>query len=389
MTLEENQIDQTKCMSVKNKNSIIQCKNRRYTNCEYCGIHKKAKIIVRIDQLNNNIPIQGDGKIVHKKIKIITKDNVTTGINQRKYIYSSDDILNCEFIDSLRVDHMMYTIDKLNTLKLVTLEGNSKKHLYQHLYIYYQKYLQYQCNINNIIKIQSHIRGFLIRRRSQAINDEDFYTLDTKYEIQDKYYFDFLDNGFRYCFDIRSFKKILENSNPCNPYTIKPISSKVIFKFNQKISQLKDTNVKLDIEKSYVSPEQAFTHRMVDVFHKFDMLENYTDHRWFEDLSLIQLKELYKRAEDIWNYRSQLDSDEKKKIITTGIAFDIPIHHVHKIKSQNKRKLQNIILDEFERFSSQGLDINEKKLGVMLMLTALVEVSPVAADALPHLIQYN
>jgi len=36
---------------------------------------------------------------------------------------------------------------------------------------------------------------------------------------------------------------------------------------------------------------------------------------------------------------------------------------------------------------SNGIDINEKKLGAILVLSALVEVSINAADSLPHLIQ--
>ena len=36
---------------------------------------------------------------------------------------------------------------------------------------------------------------------------------------------------------------------------------------------------------------------------------------------------------------------------------------------------------------SNGIDINEKKLGAILVLSALVEVSPEAFEAMPHLAQ--
>ena len=49
----------------------------------------------------------------------------------------------------------------------------------------------------------------------------------------------------------------------------------------------------------------------------------------------------------------------------------------------NKMKLQSVLLDEFERFATQGRTRDEKKLGVMLILTGLVEVSEAAAFALP------
>jgi hypothetical protein len=50
--------------------------------------------------------------------------------------------------------------------------------------------------------------------------------------------------------------------------------------------------------------------------------------------------------------------------------------------------LQNIILNDFKKLISEGIDREEKKLGAILILTGLVEVSYEAANALTHLIQY-
>ena len=49
--------------------------------------------------------------------------------------------------------------------------------------------------------------------------------------------------------------------------------------------------------------------------------------------------------------------------------------------------MQNIILNEIDKFISTGIDKASKQLGAMWCLTALVEVSKDAANALPHLIQ--
>ena len=51
--------------------------------------------------------------------------------------------------------------------------------------------------------------------------------------------------------------------------------------------------------------------------------------------------------------------------------------------------MQHIILDEFERAITEGVNLEERKLGAILMLTALVDVSPDAGNALPHLVQIN
>jgi hypothetical protein len=58
------------------------------------------------------------------------------------------------------------------------------------------------------------------------------------------------------------------------------------------------------------------------------------------------------------------------------------------IKSiKSKIKLQNIILNDFSRLITEGIDREERKLGAIFILTGLVEVSHEASDALPHLIQ--
>ena len=127
---------------------------------------------------------------------------------------------------------------------------------------------------------------------------------------------------------------------------------------------------------------------MVKVFHKFDMLDNYTDHLWFKNLSMIQLKKLYKECEDIWNYRAGLTQEAKKILVHNGIAFP---HSIHKIigMSDNhgtKLKLQSIILSEFEKLLDQGQTIGDRKTSAKLMITGLVAVSDDAAQAYPYLV---
>jgi hypothetical protein len=49
--------------------------------------------------------------------------------------------------------------------------------------------------------------------------------------------------------------------------------------------------------------------------------------------------------------------------------------------------MQNVLLDEFTRFITEGINRDEKKLGAILILSGLVEISSEAAEALPHLVQ--
>ena len=108
----------------------------------------------------------------------------------------------------------------------------------------------------------------------------------------------------------------------------------------------------------------------------------------FKNLELNELINYYIILEDIWNYRINMDIESKKRILQThnGIAFNLSISYVRSIKS--KLSLQNILLNEINRFVTEGINRDEKKLGVMLILTGLVEVSYDAAMGLPHLIPF-
>ena len=137
--------------------------------------------------------------------------------------------------------------------------------------------------------------------------------------------------------------------------------------------------------KLYLSKDEIMENKVKDLFYKLNMLDNYTNHKWFLDLDVSQLIQLYISAEDIWNYRSSLSSIAKYNIIQNNYIFNIPVLMLRKIKYINK--LRNILLKTFDIMISNGIDINEKKLGAILVLSALVEVSINAADSLPHLIQ--
>ena len=68
-----------------------------------------------------------------------------------------------------------------------------------------------------------------------------------------------------------------------------------------------------------------------------------------------------------------------------GIVFNIPKNIIY--QQRNILKFQNVILDDFLRMIQEGQNREEKKLGAILILTGLVEISNDARDALPHLIQ--
>jgi hypothetical protein len=98
------------------------------------------------------------------------------------------------------------------------------------------------------------------------------------------------------------------------------------------------------------------------------------------------LKTLYREAEDIWNYRAQhLTPEIKRKHIRNNDAFRYKPYKINALT--DKLKIQNIILDEFNKFITEGETEEDCRTGALWMLTALVKVSPAQSEVMGWLVQ--
>lgn len=367
------------CMSIKNKNSKIQCTRKRNHNSDYCGIHKRAKHIIRIDELlsidNTNV--------------ISDPMDIDTPIISKSEYYNENDILNKK-INDLRLSKLKKTFFHLN-LKLKI--SKIKKHdYYNALKKHFTTQIYYKDKLKHIITIQKYYRGYHVRKRSKCVNDTELYTGDSIYDIPIAYFTILRENGLIYGFDLRTVLKMIDinekaNKKITNPYTLNMIDFETLLKWDYEALLLRENNKSLMFDFDKKKVKYNVRQHMVDIFQEFDMLGNYTDYRWFEDLNMYFLKKLYKKCEDVWNYRAQIPNHIKRKIVKDGKAFDCNRSYINRMN--NKTRLQKILLDEFERFVTEGETEDDKRLGVNLILTALVEVSIPAARALPHLVQFN
>jgi hypothetical protein len=276
---------------------------------------------------------------------------------------------------------------KSNGLKSFINTKQSKEKLIKELKQLLMRERYYQSNVYSIIKIQSTFRKWLVYRKKICYNDSDILTFSSKYEIPNKYFYIFEDfmNNRKYAYDIRTLYQIIESEYPSCPYTFRPYTDEEKNKIYNDKCKLMKYGIDIQIPKVQLSFEEETDMKIKDIFYQINMLDNYTNPQWFKNLELHHLIELYIKTEDIWNYRSSMDLEAKKRIVTYNDVFTIPIHVIKNYKS--KIKLQNIILDDYKRLITEGINRDEKKLGAILILTGLVEVSFDAADALPHLVQ--
>ena len=389
-------MDNSLCHSVKSKSNLnIQCSNKKKNNENFCGIHLNSKNLIlfkppnlfknNLDILINSENIKMD---INSDIKIVDENNVVVcNEKNNKEIYTKSElfekVLNKE---NLSVFTLRKSI-KHNGLSQFIDTKKSKQELLKLLLTYIEKERYYLSNENSITIVQSIYRMWNIYRRTKCNNDTDILTFTDKYEIESKYFYAFYDtiSNKYYAYDIRTLLEIIYSNYPSCPYTFRKFSDSEKDKIISYSKLIQSKGVNLMIEQTPLSIEEQIDIKIKDVFYKINMLDNYTDPNWFKNLHLVQLIELYIRTEDVWNYRSMMSFESKKKIVENGTVFTIPPHIVKTFKS--RLKLQEIILNEYERMITEGINIEEKKLGALLILSALVEVSHEAAHALPHLMQ--
>ncbi len=408
------------CASTQSKVKTNQCTNKRKAGSIYCGVHTnvtKERVYAPLLQIfetslcneyNKYKDHIDKPKVVDltlfdntkdKDIDIIKMDiDYESNIQEQIIIHNDDELRNMILenrMTGVSVTTLRNYIKTHITFKNIINYKASKNNMIFELKAYFETTNKYSNSedLKKIIIVQSIYRRWSILRKKKCTNDSDILTMDSIYEIPIKYFYIFDDkvSKKKYGYDIRIFGNILYDpmNNPkfvakC-PYTLRPFEIAEIVRIEKYIEKLKASGVSLEIEKPKMTKEQEIQHKCVDIFTRIDLLDNYTNSVWFMNLDVKKLLDFYDTAKDIWSYRIQMPLENKKKIVQDGIAFTMPRSYLAKLPS--KLALQNIILREMDRFISEGINREEKKLGAMLMLTALVEVSNEAAQALPHLVQ--
>jgi hypothetical protein len=386
------------CNSVKNKNcKNLQCTHKKKAGELFCGIHLKSEnieLFKPVININENIelyePILNVDSVKINEVQTIIEDNLKE--TDKNIVYTKEEFFNL-FITNKYSNISIFTLR--NNIKLLGLNKyihtkQSKPLLINDIIKLIQKERYYENNYDKIVCVQSIVRKWLVKRRYICCNTVEITSFDDIFEIPSKYYYLFTDSisNKSFGFDIRSLLAILKSDYPSCPYTFRNYSDYEKNSIWNHAKILLRNGIILEFDKLELNKDQEIEMRMKDVFHKINMLDNYSSHLWFKNMDLKELANFYIKLEDIWNYRVGMNTVEKMRILQTnnGNAFMMSINTIKHIKS--KIQLQEILLNEIDRFVTEGINRDERKLGAMLMLTGLVEVSDEAASGLPHLLPF-
>jgi len=258
-----------------------------------------------------------------------------------------------------------------------------------------------------IIKIQKIFRGLIARKyknlhgpaslnRKMCTNSGDFITMEPVEEINFHQFLSYKDNdGFIYGFDIISLhnlflksKDIVSVQNPFNRSLIPETVIKTI-KSLITLSRILKIHINLHYEDDTESlpVEKIVELRALSLFQTIDSLGNYSSPQWFLSLDKMQLIKYVRELIDIWNYRSQIDNETKRKICPPhGDPFrHFNITYIH--TEANLHNVKKVILEVMEKLVNSGVDKDSKSLGAIYVLGGLTLVNSDAATSIPWLFQ--
>jgi hypothetical protein len=275
-------------------------------------------------------------------------------------------------------------------------------------------------NYERAIKIQKVYRGYIVRlsyflrgpaynQRHICVNETDGFSLEPLDEIADELFFSFKDKaGLVYGFDIQSLISAY-NDKPkiLNPYTREEISREIIrdmlslgnivkimypelgvVKIVQKIdpknriyerrrrelnaigNRHHNTTTPINIElidKLTRIRQNTYSRRVEELFMEIDLLGNYTQSSWFNNLEDGDCYRFLRILYDLWVYRSGITTEVRKRICQ---LLD-PFSGITLSNENIKEKCIHVM----ENFVYTGIDDEYRKIGVYYVLSALTVVS--------------
>lgn len=399
-----------RCLSIKNKKTFVQCQCHKLPGEQFCGRHLKAKKVIRYDIYRERILNPGKNitdvelkDIFDQKIKNI--NSYTATIDNQFFPYELTNKVN------IKATFDKYNLNKLWKYYLKRkLFKNTIKGKYKFLIEYFKKsdqiirftssIIKFQKKfklkldriIESYIKVQSICRLYLVKNRLNCVNDDDLLTCESIFDIPSMYFIsiqdDFSKSSMKFGFDIRFLIKYFSiKRKKLNPYNNVSIKMTSITKLRNICDQLKQKGYSLTLESGYEEVDLNIEQRIRNFFVEIDSLGNYTNPDWFLNLTLSELKKLYRESKDFWHYRLQLTRVQRHRIIDRISGGDLFLRSSTYINSLPKERIQQEIILNYERLIREGYTVSDKQTGALYVLSMLVLVSVPAANAMPFYVQ--
>lgn len=327
-----------------------------------------------------------------KKIKV--KDDDFDVLSSHKYLEFLDYDYNVKQLRSIIKEYNVINKDTKSKSFSLKMSGNKnelKSRIYEYMRTTYFSII-IQKNFRSYImkKFYSIFKGSYIKNVTYN-NDTDFYTMDKIVNIPTLHLYVYQDEKkFNYVFRITSLIKQFDEDFMQNPYNRNDFSKKVLsdIKFIKIMYNIYSDLCEItESEPTILSRKQKIISGFREIFHKIDLLGNYTNVKWILDLNRRELTIFIKEIYDIWSYRAQLTDEYKREICPpTGNPFNnISIGNIHRHLEHNY--LFETVLNIMKNMINTNSSDSNKSLCALYILSTLTLVSESAADAMPWLYQ--
>lgn len=291
-----------------------------------------------------------------------------------------------------------YTIKELHDISKrlnIKIKKNKKKKemlniLINTLFLYSKIKIIQKCWKNYFIKCFNETLGPCYRNNKLSNNIEDFLTTEKINEIDYYYFFSYKDeDNFYYTFNLASLSILLSKGDDKNPYTRIKIPPNILKTIDLRMRFNKILNKTSEIS-NYEQQPLTLNQKIMNLFHKIDLLGNYTQSSWFLELNSLQILKFIRELYDIWIYRAQLSTETKIKICPPN---GNPFYNVSPGFLNHSLQLNNIGIEFLKRVSfvimnrlvNSANNNDDKNMGALYVLSALTLVSDDARDAMPWL----
>lgn len=224
-----------------------------------------------------------------------------------------------------------------------------------------------------------------------ATNPNELYSFDPLSSIPRVYLFSFADERRNiWVFDIRTLAHAMGAGFPSmNPYTRETLPAAAAAKLQARVLWLRTRGYQIQhvAPTDQLTPEQIWDQRVLDLILKIEALGYYANTEWIQRLTKLHAIVLYKKLEDLWNWRLGLTSLQKEAIVPgyagPGQAARLfPFVAEDNFHRPREWWLRHV-LGVCEAFVGRAVTAEQRKLGAMYVLMGLVQVSREAAAALP------
>lgn len=224
-----------------------------------------------------------------------------------------------------------------------------------------------------------------------STNSTELYTLEPIHTIPKTYFISFADDSKAvWVFDIRTLVHSMATGFASqNPYNRADFTEKAKDLIHTRIAWLRARKYNiLHVNTDVLTTQQAWNQAVLDIFLKMESLGYYVSCEWFHAMNSRDHLLFYKRLFELWNTRLELSRAQKELIVPGHMSGGQRIFRYDPTDLFDKTRAwwekKNLAL--IEAFITRAQDKEHKKLGVMYVLMAFVQVSTAAARALPWIV---